>query len=333
MLLSGVFASRAELERFTREAKSEAQLTHPHIVQVHDVGEVAGRPYFTMELLGGGTLAQKLAGIPFSATNAAETVATLADAVDFAHRNGIVHRDLKPANVLLTEEGQPKISDFGLAQQLNAETQLTFHGDRLGTPSYMPPEQALGQLDRIGPASDVYSLGAILYELLTGRPPFRANSTAETERQVIAEEPVPPARLNAQVPRALETVCLMCLRKEPAHCYASAAELAADLRRFLRHEPIMAKPIGPIGRLIHWVRRHRGLAASLLAVAVLLLVLATGSLVAMLHFEQLADENGKLATRYEKERGNAIERQPAKDCTNSRKSVEQQFVVICTLPR
>lgn len=307
MLLSGVFASRAELRRFTREAKSEAQLVHPHIVQVYDVGEADGRPYFTMEMIGGGTLARRLAGTPLDAADAAELTATLADAVDFAHRNGIVHRDLKPSNVLLTEEGRPKISDFGLARQFNAETQLTFHGDRIGTPSYMPPEQALGQVDRIGPASDVYALGAILYELLTGRPPFKANSAAETERQVISEEPVAPARLNSQVPRALETVCLMCLRKEPAGRYATAAELAADLRRFLRNEPVRAKPIGPLGRANHWVRRHRGLAAALVAVFALLLMLATGSLVAMFHFRDLGIKERAIA-RESEERGAALRR-------------------------
>ncbi|MGC3971203.1 MAG: serine/threonine-protein kinase [Pirellulales bacterium] len=194
MLLSGAFASPSERKRFTREIKAEAQLQHPHIVQVYDVGEVGGRPYFTMEFLEGGTLAQKLGGVPQSASDAAKTVAMLAEAVHTAHRKGIVHRDLKPTNVLLTDDGQPKISDFGLAHQLNAETQLTFHGDRIGTPSYMAPEQALGQIDQIGPASDVYALGAILYELLTGRPPFRANSAMETERQVISEEPVSPKR-------------------------------------------------------------------------------------------------------------------------------------------
>lgn len=300
MLLSGIFASQTELERFTREAKAEALLSHPHIVQVYDVGEISGRPYFTMEFVGGGTLAKRLAGIPLDAMNAAEMVATLADAVDFAHRNGIVHRDLKPANILLTTEGLLKISDFGLAQHLNAETQLTFQGDRIGTPSYMPPEQALGQVDRIGPASDVYALGAILYELLTGRPPFRANSVAETERQLISEDPVPPAALNSQVPRALETVCLMCLRKDPARRYPSAAELSADLRRFLRHEPVAARPIGPIGRLNHWARRNPGLSVSLLAAAVLLLIVAAGSLASTLHFRELRIKDQSVSLKMRK---------------------------------
>lgn len=286
-LLAGPYAGPAERERFQREAEAAAGLCHANIVQIYEVGDHEGRPYFTMELVDGGSLAQQLAGVPQPAHQAATLLAILAEAVHAAHQGGLVHRDLKPANILLTPDGTPKITDFGLARRLEGSAGLTLSGVTLGTPSYMAPEQARGQSRDVGPAVDVYSLGAVLYETLTGRPPFRAESAAETVNQLLTQDPVPPSRLNGKVPRALETICLMCLRKEPARRYASAAELSADLRRFLRHEPIVAKPIGPMRRLSHWVRRHRGLAASLSAVAVLLLMLATGSLVAMLHFRDL----------------------------------------------
>jgi WD40 repeat protein len=300
MGLAGSYATPQERERFRLEAEAIAALRHPNIVQVHDVGDADGRPYFTMEYLEGGSLAQKLAGTPQPAHEAAALLATLAEAMHAAHQAGIVHRDLKPANILFTPDGTPKITDFGLARRLEGGAGLTLSGVTLGTPSYMAPEQARGQSRVVGPAVDVYSLGAVLYETLTGRPPFRAESAGETVHQLLTQDPVPPSRLNSKVPRPLETVCLMCLRKEPARRYASAAELSADLRRFLRHEPIMAKPIGPLGRLSHWVRRHPGLAASLSAVAVLLLMLASGSLLAMLRFRDLGikERDTALETRH-----------------------------------
>jgi serine/threonine-protein kinase len=265
MLLTGDWAGPAELARFMREAQAIAALRHPHIIQVYDMGDLEGRPFFTMEYVDGGSLAQKLAGVPQPARDAAAMAATLADAVQFAHTNGIVHRDLKPANILLTADGTLKIGDFGLAASSASGPDLTLGGARLGTPSYMSPEQAIGRRGTVGPLTDIYALGAMLYEMLTGRPPFRSDTSAETERQVIAEEPAPPSRLNAKVPRDLETICLKCLCKDPHRRYAGAAALADDLRRYLRGEPINARRSGPLERLAKWARRHPARSAAWLA--------------------------------------------------------------------
>jgi serine/threonine-protein kinase len=269
MMLAGAYADPRERVRFQREAEAVAGLRHESIVRVFDVGDYDGRPYFTLELVEGGSLAQRLAGAPQPVRPAAALVATLAGAVQVAHQGGIVHRDLKPGNVLLTADGTPKISDFGLAHRLEGGAGLTQSGVPVGTPSYMAPEQARGQSHAIGPAVDVYALGAILYELLTGRPPFRAETSAATLQQVLAEDPVPPSRLNRKVPRDLETVCLKCLQKDPPKRYSTAAELAADLERFLKHEPIRARPTGRLERCMRWVRR-RPAPAGLLAAGVLL---------------------------------------------------------------
>src|SRR5262249_39976340 len=207
---------------------------------------------------------------PQPAHQAAALLATLAEAMHAAHQGGIVHRDLKPANILFTPDGTPKVTDFGLARRLEGGAGLTLSGVPLGTPSYMAPEQARGQTRAIGPAVDVYALGAILYELLTGRPPFQGETPAETVLQVIQQEPVPPARLNAKVPRDLETICVKCLHKEPARRYASAAALANDLRRFGEGRPIQARPVGWAERLWRWCRRWP--AAAAVAVTTLALV-------------------------------------------------------------
>jgi serine/threonine-protein kinase len=268
MLLAGPCALPEELERFLREAQAVAGLRHANIVQVYDVGDVDGRPYFTMELVEGGDLADQIQGVPQPARQAAALVTTLAQAIHAAHQSGIVHRDLKPGNILLTRDGTPKVTDFGLARRLEGEGGLTLSGVPMGTPSYMAPEQARAKRQAIGPATDVYALGAILYELLTGRPPFRAESATATLQQVVADEPVPPSRLNPQVPRDLATICLKCLSKEPRKRYASAAALAEDLRRFLRGETIAARRAGPLERLARWARR-RPAAAALLAVTLL----------------------------------------------------------------
>jgi serine/threonine-protein kinase len=295
MLLAGAFAGPEELARFHREAEAVAALRHPNIVPVHDAGEVTGRPYFTMEYVEGGSLAQRLGGAPQPADHAAALVVTLAEAMQVAHQGGIVHRDLKPANVLLTADGTPKIADFGLARHFDGEPALTRSGAPVGTPSYMAPEQALGRAHAIGPATDIYALGAVLYEMLTGRPPFRGDTAVETERQVITEEPVPPARLNAKVPRDLETICLKCLRKEPGLRYGSAAELAVDLGRFLRGEAIAARPEDVLRRLARRVRRRPGLSAAIATVTVLTVTLAGGS-VWMLS-ERSAAARGEAATK------------------------------------
>ncbi len=221
---AGADSSEA-MARFRREAKSIARLRHGTIVQVYEVGEQDGEPYLAMEYVGGGTLAQKLAAGPLPPTQAAALVETLARAMHHAHELGIIHRDLKPSNVLLDESGTPKISDFGLAKQLNEATAHTQSGAILGTPSYMAPEQAGGGQTAIGPAADVYGLGAILYETLTGRPPFRGPTALETLAQVREREPVPPRQLQPGVPRDLQTICLKCLHKEPRRRYRSALEL------------------------------------------------------------------------------------------------------------
>jgi serine/threonine-protein kinase len=276
MLLAGPCARPDELERFQREAEAIAALGHPNIVQVHDVGEAEGRPYFTMEFVEGGSLAEQIQGVPQPARQAATLVATLADAIDVAHQSGIVHRDLKPGNILLTKDGTPKVTDFGLARRLEGDGGLTLSGTPVGTPSYMSPCQARGDKSALGPATDVYALGAILYELLTGRPPFRAETAVATLQQVVADEPVPPARLNPQVPRDLATICLKCLNKEPSKRYASAAALAEDLRHFLRGEPIAARRAGRLERLARWARRSPA-AAALLAVTLLVATTVLGA--------------------------------------------------------
>jgi serine/threonine-protein kinase len=276
MLLAGAWAGPQERERFLREAEAVAGLRHANIVQVHGAGDHEGRPYFTMEYVEGGSLAQRLQGAPQPARQAAALLATLVGAVQVAHQGGIVHRDLKPANILLTADGTPKIADFGLARHFDGGPALTLSGIRLGTPSYMAPEQAVGKAHTIGPAADVYALGALLYEMLTGRPPFRGETAAETERQVITEDPVPPARLNRTVPRDLETICLKCLHKDPQRRYATAAALADDLHRFGRGEPIAARRAGLPERVGKWVRRRPGRAAAL-AAGLLLTVAVVGA--------------------------------------------------------
>jgi tetratricopeptide (TPR) repeat protein len=273
MIRAGIDARPGDRERFLVEAEAVARLHHANILQIYDFGEVAGLPFVALELLEGGRLADRLAGTPQPARQAAELMVTLARAIHAAHQAGIVHRDLKPSNVLFDRDGTPKIVDFGLAKRLEQEDGQTLSGQIVGTPSYMAPEQAQGRIKEVGPAADVYALGAILYELLTGRPPFKATTSMQTVMQVINDDPVPPSRLLPRVPRDLETICLKCLAKEPSRRYAGAQALADDLERYLSNQPIRARRTPLWERAVKWARRR--------PVAALLWVLGLASALAL----------------------------------------------------
>jgi serine/threonine protein kinase len=242
---------------FEIEAKAVARLQHPNIVQIFDIGTHEGQPFLALEFVDGGSLDQKIAGRPQPPHFAAEMVRTLAMAADYAHRQGIVHCDLKPSNILITPEGVPKIADFGVAKWLESDDQWSQDGDILGTPRYMAPEQAIGSVQCVGPMTDVYSLGVILYEMLIGRPPHYSSTSFETLTLVCEQEPVPPRQLQPKLSRDLETIALKCLRKEPAKRYSDARALAEDLERFLTGLPILARPINTVERACVWVKRHR----------------------------------------------------------------------------
>jgi mono/diheme cytochrome c family protein/predicted Ser/Thr protein kinase len=279
-MISGMRLGPTQVARFRREAEASARLQHANFVQIFEVGQVNGRPFFSMEYVDGGSLAQLLARNRPSTRHAAELVSTLAQAIHTAHACGIVHRDLKPSNVMLTAEGTPKIGDFGLAKRLDDDSGRTRTGEVLGTPSYMAPEQATGQKELIGPATDVYALGAILYELLTSRPPFLGTSPLDTLRLVTSQEPIAPARLAPSTPPDLEAICLKCLEKTPAMRYPSARELAEDLRRFLTGQPVLARRIGKMQRAWRWLRRHpqgAALAVALVLLAVLPVIYLIGN--------------------------------------------------------
>jgi len=274
---AGADAGPEVRERFQREATATASLQHPRIVQIFEVGEQDGVPFLALEFVDGGSLAQRLKGAPLAARAAAELTEGLAQAVGYAHQRGVLHRDLKPSNVLIAADGTAKVSDFGLARLLTEAVAMTRSGAIMGTPSYLSPEQADGKAGATGPGADVYALGAILYELLTGRPPFRAATVLETLAQVVRDEPVSPRRLVPGTPRDLCTICLKCLDKEPQRRYASAQDLADDLRRFLDGQPIRARPAGVAERVWRWGRRNPGRMALLASVAFLLLVIAVGA--------------------------------------------------------
>jgi len=286
MILADTFASSVQVERFRLEAEAAAGLDHPHIVPIYEVGEHDSHPYFSMKLVVGGNLSKEIPQLIQNPRRVAGLLATVAEAVHHAHQRGILHRDLKPANILLDTEGQPYVTDFGLAKR-SGDSSKTQTGAVLGTPSYMPPEQAVGRKD-LSTAADVYSLGAILYECLTGRPPFKGESTLDTLLLVQHQEPARPHTLNPHVSRDLETICLKCLEKEPRQRYTSALELAEDLRAFLDDKPIRARPLSSWERGVKWCRRNRTLAA-LLVVSVVTVV-AIGILgVGLYYGRQLSD--------------------------------------------
>jgi WD40 repeat protein/tRNA A-37 threonylcarbamoyl transferase component Bud32 len=272
LVLGGSHSGPEELARIRTEAEAIARLQHPNIVQIFEVGEQDGLPFLALEYCPGGSLAKRLAGTPLPPREAARLVEQLAQAVHAAHEQKVVHRDLKLANVLLAADGAVKVSDFGLAKRLDVTGQ-TASGAIMGTPSYMAPEQARGQSKEVGPGADVYALGAMLYELLTGRPPFRAATQAETLLQVIGDDPVPPRRLQPQLPRDLETICLKCLEKDPSRRYASADALADDLERWLSGEPIRVRPANLRELAVKWARRRPALAALTAAAALLVALL------------------------------------------------------------
>jgi serine/threonine-protein kinase len=262
MIVASHLASADQVDRFRAEARAAARVRSPHVVGIHEVGECHGQHYFAMEYVAGPSLAKLLVQGPLEPEAAARLVMTVARAVEHLHAQGIVHRDLKPSNILLDEAGEPHVSDFGLAKMLGGD-QMTHSGAIVGTPSYMAPEQASGRGASVGPLSDIYALGAILYELLTGRPPFREESPLETLVQVLEGEPPRPSRLRPGLPKAIEWICLKCLEKDPAGRYPSAGALADDLGRFLRREPVEARRLGPWNRLRRWARREPALASRL----------------------------------------------------------------------
>jgi WD40 repeat protein/tRNA A-37 threonylcarbamoyl transferase component Bud32 len=268
MILAGQLASDEEVRRFYLEAEAAANLDHPGIVPIYEVGKHEGQHYFSMGFVEGQSLAQRVsAGLP-PPREAASLLIKVAEAVQYAHDRGVIHRDLKPANVLLDAQGRPRVTDFGLAKKLQSDSGLTATGQVMGTPSYMPPEQASGKADQVGPPADTYSLGAVLYCLLTGRPPFQASNTMDTLLQVLERDPVPLRQLNNEVPPDLETICLKCLEKEPTKRYTSAGHFAADLERWLDGRPILARRVSVFERAWRWSRRRKA-AAALLVVSLL----------------------------------------------------------------
>jgi serine/threonine protein kinase/tetratricopeptide (TPR) repeat protein len=297
-MLRGGDTTAEELARFRREAEAQARLQHPNVVQVFEVGAAGGRPYFALEYVAGGSLAERLRGTPQPPRQAAELLRTLALAVEHAHQRGLVHRDLKPGNVLLAplqnpehsaicnlHSAIPRISDFGLAKHIQEGSGQTRTGEILGTPSYMAPEQAAGRVRDIGPTTDVWALGAILYEMLTGRPPFLGETPVDTLLQVKSQDPVPVRRLQPKVPRDLETIALKCLHKDKAGRYADAQALADDLGRFLDGRPILARPASPWQRGLKWCRRQPALAG---LVAVVLLAVASLAGGGIWHYREMS---------------------------------------------
>ena len=316
VIKSGERSTSHEMRRFHAEAEAAAKLSHPGIVPVYEVGEQDGRHYFTMEFVEGRSLAQLVSEDgPLDSLRAAETMQSVAEAVQYAHERGIVHRDIKPANVLIDTNDRPRVTDFGIAKQLDLDTALTTTGQILGTPDFMSPEQARGNQGEIGTRSDIFSLGVTLYALLTGRSPFRGEDVYSTLRNVIEEAPASPRSANPQVARDLATICLKCLRKDPAERYASAQELADDLQSYLKDEPISARPMSRGERTWRWCRRNPLLAATGLTAFALLLVLAIGGPIMAVQQRDLADRADGEADRaldaLEKEQAALVKEQAA----------------------
>ena len=270
MILAGQLASDEEVQRFRTEAEAAANLDHPGIVPIYEIGQHEGQHFFSMGYVDGCSLADRVRNGPLPPKEAAELTKKIAEAIAFAHSRNVIHRDLKPANVLLDQNGEPKVTDFGLARKTDNDSGMTRTGAVMGTPSYMPPEQAAGKTSEVGPLSDVYSLGAILYCLLTGRPPFQAANPLDTLLQVMEREPVSVSNINPEIQRDLETICHKCLQKESAKRYAAAQELADDLGRWLRNEPILARPVGRLERLVKW-SKNQPAAALLIGISMVML--------------------------------------------------------------
>ena len=330
MVLAGGHAGPHQLARFRIEAEAVARLQHPNIVQIHEVGVADGHAYCALEFVEGGTLAGKLAGKPMPAGEAAKLVEMLARAMQLAHSRNVVHRDLKPANILLTADGTPKITDFGLARQMDSDSGETQAGAVMGTPSYMAPEQASGNAHAAGPAADVYALGAILYDCLAGQPPFKGKTVIETLDQVRTQDPAPPSRYQASIPLDLDTICLKCLRKEPEKRYASAAELADELVRYQQGEPILARPVGRFERALKWVKRNPVMAAAVAAVFMLMLLVSiTATVFAVqmtLKNEAIKAERAKAEQKAtEAENNRQLADQKAIEAENNRQLADQRY--------
>ncbi len=317
MILAGQLADETDVRRFRVEAEAAAGLEHPGIVPIFEAGEHEGQHYFSMGFIEGSSLSQKVADGPLPPREAATLTREVAEAIQYAHDRGVIHRDLKPQNVLLDRNGRPKVTDFGLAKKVESDEGLTASGAVMGTPSYMPPEQAAGDTKAMGPAADVYSLGAVLYCLLTGRPPFQSSSAMTTLLQVMESEPVAPRNLNPAVNLDLETICLKCLQKEIHRRYLTARDLADDLGRWLRGEPIVARPVSRPERAWRWCRRNPIVASLLAALFVVLAGVAVGSSWTAVRFRDQAATEKSLRGKAETATALAREKQAAADSANT----------------
>ena len=307
VLIAGQHASPTQRARFHLEAESIAQLQHPNVIQIYESGTNKSELFFSMEYCSGGSLADFIHEEKISASEAARIVLLLAEAVQTAHARGIIHRDIKPSNVLLLDDNErpisqrkPKLTDFGIAKNLQTQSGITQSGDVIGTPAYMAPEQAMGRVHSIGPATDIYAIGAILYQLLTGTPPFEAASSMETLSRVMRDDPVLPSRLTGHaIPKDLEVICLKCLEKNPEQRYVSAEALAEDLRCYLDHRPIQARPVSTFTRLAKWVKRHPVKTVVALG-SLITTVLILGLLIGFFYQSKLKTSNEQLASTLNK---------------------------------